>query len=74
MDYTFMDKDRRSYIRKTEETLTIKSKQTSNGKIEILFLESGRSIISLVLDKREVVGIINALSAANAECKSEISI
>ncbi len=74
MEYTFTDKDRRSYKRKTKKPLTIKSEQTSSGKIEILFLEFGKSFFSLFLDKREVAGIISALSAATAECKCEISI
>lgn len=74
MEYTFTDKDRRSYKRKTKKPLTIKSEQNDSRMVEIFFLESGNRIFSLILDRREAAGIISALSAATADCKIEVSI
>ena len=74
MEYTFTDWDRRSYERKTSKAITIESEQITGGKIKIALLESGKSYITLVLDKKETAGIISALGAANAQCSSRISI
>jgi len=74
MEYVFTDWDNRSYKRQAkEQETTIEAEHISTEKIKISLKKSGRSFVELILSKKEAAGIINALSAANSECKCTIT-
>ena len=74
MEYIFTDWDDRSYERKTKDKISIEAEHISSGKVKISLKESGKSFVELILARKEAAGIINALSAANSECKCIITI
>jgi hypothetical protein len=73
MEYVFTDWDNRSYKRKSKDKVTIESEHISTEKVKISLKEDGVSFIDLILAKKEAAGIINALNAANSECKCIIT-
>ncbi|MEA2066714.1 MAG: hypothetical protein U9O65_06450 [Thermotogota bacterium] len=73
MEYVFTDWDNRSYKRKSKEKISIEAEHISSEQVKILLKESGKSFVDLILSRKEAAAIINALSAANSECKCIIT-
>ena len=73
MEYVFTDWDNRSYKRKSKEKISIEAAHISPEQVKLLLKESGKGFIDLILSRKEAAGIINALSAANSECKCIIT-
>lgn len=73
MEYVFTDWDNRSYKRKSKEKISIEAEHISSEQVKISLKESGEGFVELILSRKEAAGIINAVSAANSECKCIIT-
>lgn len=73
MEYVFTDWDNRSYKRKSKEKISIEAGHISSEQVKISLKESGEGLVELILSRKEAAGIINAVSAANSDCKCIIT-
>lgn len=73
MEYVFTDWDNRSYKRKSKEKISIEAEHISSEQVKISLKESGEGLVELILSRKEAAGIINAVSAANSDCKCIIT-
>ncbi|RJQ14422.1 hypothetical protein C4553_01040 [Candidatus Parcubacteria bacterium] len=73
MEYVFSDRDYRTYKRQSQEKITIEAESLSSEHVKVSLKEAGKNLVELTLSKKESACIINALSAANSECKCVIT-
>ena len=74
MEYTFTHSDNRKYRRKAAEPIVVESKISTDGHIELSFIDNGYTFIVLKVNDREAAAISIAADAGRANCNCQVTV